>query len=360
MVFGERPSLARTYEPESHMHCYRTLNVSWRSTLFIFGVAFQLQFACGSRVFPQEKGLQPVRASYSALVPSGAPFWIAEELALFEKEGLKVNLIYINSATRVMAAILSGEIQLALTGVGGMIAADARGSDAVAIAGAVNKINVSIYALPEIRTPQDLKGKKLGITRFGGLYDFSANFALKKWGLQPGKDVVLIQIGDIPSLMGALAGNSIQAATLQPPFTIRAEQLGYRELMDLSKSGLEHQSTAVISTRAIMKKSPDLFRRFMRAYSTALFVFHRQKEAALKAMAKYLKGIDPFILEKSYEAYRDWVPEIPYLNKAGMQTAIAMTPGIEKGKGIQVGDIIDESFVRELDQQGFYQALYKK
>lgn len=336
------------------------LKFPWRPTLLIFYISFQLQFIYLNQVYSQEKTLELVEASYSALVPSGAPFWIGSEMGLFEKEGLKVNLIYINSASRVMAAILSGEIQLALAGVGGMIAADARGSDAVAIAGAVNKINVSIYALPDIRTPQDLKGKKLGITRFGGLYDFSANFALKKWGLQPGKDVVLIQIGDIPSLMGALAGSSIQAATLQPPFTIRADQLGYRELMDLSKSGLEHQTTAVISTRAIIKKSPDTFRKFMRAYSRALFVFHRQKESTLRVMAKYLKGIDPFILEKSYEVYRDWVPEIPYLNHAGMETAIAMTPGIEKGKGVKAGDIIDESFVRELDQQGFYQALYRK
>ena len=337
-----------------------SLKLSWAFRFFLLSLSFLLQLASPVRIFSQSKSPEVFDASYSALVPSGAPFWIGNELGLFEKEGLKVNLIYINSANRVMAAMLSGEIQLSLAGVASVVAAYARGSDPVAIAGAVNKINVSIYAVPEIRVPQDLKGKKMGITRFGGLYDFSASFALKKWGLQPGKDVVLIQIGDIPSLMGALAGNSIQAATLQPPFTIRAGQLGYRELMDLSKSGLEHQNTAVISTRTIIKKSPDTFRKFIRAYSVALSVFHQQKEATLKVMAKYLRGIEPFILEKSYEAYKEWVPEIPYLNHAGMETAIAMTPGIEKGKEIHVSDIVDENFVRELDQKGFYKALYKR
>lgn len=336
------------------------MKLSWVFGFSILSLSLLLQSLFVKQVFSQGKNPEVVHASYSALVPSGAPFWIGSELGLFEKEGLKVNLIYINSATRVMAAILSGEIQLSLAGVSSVVAAYTHGSDPVAIAGAVNKINVSIYALPEIRGPQDLKGKKMGITRFGGLYDFSANFALKKWGLQPGKDVVLIQIGDIPSLMGALAGNSIQAATLQPPYTIRASQLGYRELMDLSRSGLEHQNTAVISTRSIIRKSPDTFRKFMRGYSGALSVFHQQRELTLKVMAKYLKGIDPFLLEKSYEVYRDWVPEIPYLNHAGMQAAIAMTPGVEKGKGVQVADIVDEAFVRELDQLGFYQTLYRR
>lgn len=331
-------------------------------SLIILNLCFNFLLQCifFTGVSAQGKNLEVIHASYSALVPSGAPFWIGNDLGLFEKEGLKVNLIYINASARVMAAILAGEIQVSLAGVSSVVSAYARGADPVAIAGAVNKINVSIYALPEIRGPTDLKGKKLGITRFGGLYDFSANYALKQWGLQPGKDVTLIQVGDTASLIGALAGNSIQAATLQPPFTIRASQVGYRELMDLSKSGFEYQNTAVISTRSIIKKSPDTFRKFMRAYSSALAVFHRQREVTLKVMAKYLKGIDPFILEKSYEAYKDWVPETPFLNHAGMETAIAMTPGTEKGKKIKVVDIVDETFVKELDQQGFYRALYKR
>lgn len=334
-------------------------------------VSFTLLYVLGTILFlpPQPlaaqvassgKPLEVVRASYSALVPSGAPFWIAKELGLFEKEGLRVDLIYINSAARVMAAMLAGEIQVALAGVSSVISAYARGSDPVAIAGAVNKINVSIYALPDIRGPDDLRGKRLGITRFGGLYDVAAQHALKKWGLQPGRDVVLIQIGDIPSIMAALAGNSIQAATLQPPFTIRAAELGYRELMDLSKAGLEYQNTAVISTRSILKKSPDTFRKFIRAYSSALAVFHMQREASLKVMAKYLKGIDPVLLVKSYDAYREWVPEVPYINHAGMETVIAMTPGADKGREVKAPDTMDETFVKELDQQGFYRALYKR
>lgn len=303
---------------------------------------------------------ETLNLSYSALVPSGAPFWIAQDLKLFEHEGLKTQLVYINAATRVMAAILAGEVQLALSGVGGLVSAFAQRSDPVAIAGAVNKINVSIFARPEIRAPEDLKGKRLGITRFGGLYDFSATYALKKWGLQTGKDVVLIQIGDTSSLMNAMAGGSIHAATLQPPFTIRAAQLGYRELIDLSKSGLEYQNTVVLTTRSLVRKSPDTFRKFLRGYSAALAVFHTQKETSLKVMARYLKGLDPLLLERSYEAYKAWVPEVPYVNQAGMETAIALTPAGGKEKEIKYADIVDESMVRELEQQGYYRTLYRK
>ena len=298
--------------------------------------------------------------SYSALVASGAPFWIGHDLKLFEREGIRSQLIYINAGPRVMAAIFAGEVQISLSGLNSIVSAFAQGSDPLAIAGAVNTINVSIYARPEIRVPEDLRGKRVGITRFGGLTDFSAVYALKKWGLQPGKDVAIIQIGDASSLVAALAGNSVQAVTLQPPFTFRASQVGYRELIDLSKSGLEYQNTVVLTTRSFVKKSPETARKFMRSYSAALAVFHTQKEPTLKVMARYLKGLDPVILEKSYEAYKAWVPEIPYMNQAGMETAIQLTALGGKEKDIKVTDIADESFVRELDRQGFYRTLYKK
>jgi NitT/TauT family transport system substrate-binding protein len=307
-------------------------------------------------VFPAQ--LETLKLSYSALVPSGAPFWIAQDLKLFDREGLNTELLYINAAPRVMAAMLAGEIQIALSGVSPLVTTYAQGSDAVAIAGAVNQINVAIFGRPEIRSPEDLRGKRMGITRFGGLTDFAAQYALKKWGLQPGKDVAIIQIGDASALMGAMAGNAVQAATLQPPSTILAAQLNYRELLDLSKSGLDYQNTVVLTTRSLVKKSPGTFRRFMRAYSAALAVFHTQKETSLKVIARYLKGMDPVILEKSYEAYKAWVPEIPHVNQAGMETAVALTPGLNKE--VKVSEIVDPTFVRELEQQGFYKALYKQ
>ena len=162
--------------------------------------------------------------------------------------------------------------------------------------------------------------------------------------------MVLIQIGDTSSLVSALASNAVQVATLQPPFTIRAEQLGLRELVDLAKSGLEYQNTVVLSTRSLLRASPDSFRRFMRGFSSAVEVFHNQRDVSLKIMARYLKGLDPVILEKSYEAYKAWVPEIPYINRAGMTTAIELTPAGGKEKQVKYGDIVDESFVRELEQ----------
>ena len=302
--------------------------------------------------------LETLNLSYSALVPSGAPFWIAQELKLFEREGLKTQLLYINAAPRVMTAILAGEIQLALSGVSPLVSTYAQGSDPVAIAGAVNQINVAIFGRPEIRSPDDLRGKRMGITRFGGLTDFSAQYALKKWGLAPAKDVAIIQIGDASALMAAMAGNAVQAATLQPPSTILAAQLNYRELLDLSRSGLDYQNTVVLTTKSLIKRSPDAFRRFMHAYSSALAVFHTQKQTSLRVIARYLKGMDPAILEKSYEAYKAWVPEIPYVNQAGMETAVGLTPGLSRE--VKVSEVVDQSIVRELEQQGFYRALYKK
>jgi ABC-type nitrate/sulfonate/bicarbonate transport system substrate-binding protein len=136
--------------------------------------------------------------------------------------------------------------------------------------------------------------------------------------------------------------------------------MGYRELIDLAKSGLQYQNTVVLSTRSFLKRAPETVRKLMRGYSAALAVYHTQKPTALKVMSKYLKGIDGAVLDKSYDAFRAWMPEIPYMNQAGLETAIQLTPLGGKEKEIKVNDIADESFVHELDQQGFYRTLYKK
>jgi NitT/TauT family transport system substrate-binding protein len=218
-----------------------------------------------------------LRPSYTSITPSGAPLWLPYELGLFRQEGLNAELIYINSATRALSALFAGQTQVTTGGVSTAVQAYISGGDPVAITGTVNKMNVSIYSVPEVQAPSELKGKKLGITRLGGLYDFAANYSLKKWGLSSGRDVVLIQIGEVPAIMAALESRAIHAAVLTTPFTVIAAQKGYRELIDLSKSDLEFQNTVILSTRAAIKKSPDTFRKFVRAYSRGLAAYHTQK-----------------------------------------------------------------------------------
>lgn len=304
-------------------------------------------------------GAERIRLSYTSITPSGAPLWLPYELGFFKEEGLNVELIYVNSATRALSALFAGQTQFTTGGVSTAVQAYMSGGDPVVIAGTVNKMNVSIFSVPEVQLPAELKGKKLGITRLGGLYDFAANYALKKWGLSTGRDVVLIQIGEVPVIMAALESRAIHAAVLTTPFTVLASQKGYPELIDLSKSDLEFQNTTILSTRSLIKRSPDTFRKFMRAYSRGLAAYHTQKDATLKVMSKYIKGIDPFLLEKSYEAYKEWIPKTPYVNHAGMETAINLTLGTDKTKRVKLEDVLDESFVKELERTGIYKQLYR-
>ncbi len=329
----------------------------------IFGSIWLFSFVLCGRPAKAAEGVSPtpeqIRASYTSITPSGAPLWLPYELGFFREEKLSAELIYINSAARALSALFAGQTQITTGAVSTVVQAYIGGGDPVIIAGTVNRMNVSIYAVPEVRGPSELKGKKLGITRFGGLYDFAAAYALKKWGLSPGKDVTLIQIGDIPSIMAALESRSIYAAVLTTPFTVQASQRGYRELMDLSKSDLEFQNTSLISTRSLIRKSPDTFRKILRAYSRGLAVYHTEADTALRVMAKYIRGIDPYLLEKAYEGYKEWIPKTPYVNHAGMETAINLAAGTDRAKKIKVEEILDESFVKELDSAGFYRQLYR-
>ena len=223
----------------------------------------------------------------------------------------------------------------------------------MAIAGAVNQINVSIFARPEIRSAEELRGKRIGITRFGGLTDFSLNTLLRNGALQPAKDVAIIQIGDASALMGAMAGNAdpsrYVAAAVDDLSRTTALSRAFRSVQ--IRAGVSKHS--VLTTRSLLKRSPDIFRRFLRAYSAALAVFHKQKDTSIGVIARYLKGMDPIILERSYEAYRAWVPEIPYLNRPGWKPRSPSLPLGGKEKEIRYSDIVDESMVRELEQQGF-------
>lgn len=343
-------------EIASKMDCRRKRIIIFLSTYLVVSISC-LQSARGAE--GSFSNLERVRASYTSITPSGAPLWISYELGFFKEEGLNAELIYVNSATRALSALFAGQTQFTTGGVSTAVQAFMSGGDPVAIAGTVNKMNVSIFSVPEVQSPINLKGKTLGITRLGGLYDFAANYALKKWGLSAGCDVVLIQIGEIPALMAALESRAIQAAVLTTPFTVLASQKRYRELIDLSQSDLEFQNTVILSTRSLVKKSPETLRKFLRAYSRGLAAFHTQRDASLRVMAKYIKGIDPYLLEKSYEAYLGWIPRLPYVNHAGMETAINLTLGSDTTRKVKAEDVLDESFVNELEKNGFYKQLYR-
>jgi ABC-type nitrate/sulfonate/bicarbonate transport system substrate-binding protein len=184
-------------------------------------------------VFAQEKKLNHLTISYPSISGAQAVLWIAKEMGLFKKNGLDVDLVYIGGGPRSMAALLSGQLQIIGTGGNSLVAANLNGAkDAVLIATTYNTLVFSLMTRATLKEPKDLKGRSLGVTGFGSLSDFTLRTLLKKSGLDPTRDVVIRPMGGYPEIVASMQSGSLDGGIISPPTNIKAQELGFRELID--------------------------------------------------------------------------------------------------------------------------------
>src|SRR6266568_7989385 len=241
--------------------------------------------------FSAEAIAQPIKLAYAALSAGQVASWIAKEGGYLSKYGIEGELIYI-PAVAATQALIAGEIQLAqVTGVStsGAILA---GADVRIVASSLNRIVGSIYARPEIKTPEDLKGKKLGVSRFGALSETGAAIFLERFGLKRGTDVAIIQLGGLPEIVTAMERGAVQAGFANPPQTSRARRLGMRELFDLNALGVELQQTCVTVTTKYLRERRPVVKNFLQAYAEGLHRFMTDREYSVQVLKKYLRVDD--------------------------------------------------------------------
>jgi NitT/TauT family transport system substrate-binding protein len=217
-----------------------------------------------------------------------------------------------------------------------------------------------IMALPEIKTIDDLRGKTVGVTRFGSSTDFTMRYVLRKHGLEAGKDVTLIQTGDLFAAAAMLRSRTIVSAPFSSPTNLRAEEAGARILMNMGKAGVYFPHDAFMARRSFIGANTDLVRRFLKAYSEAVHRLFTDKELSRRAIAKYTRATDAKTLDTVYQYAVDYVDKIPYNTREGIQEvlnqAAARNP---KAKDAKPEMFYDDRFVKELDSQGFYKQLWK-
>ncbi len=236
-----------------------------------------------------------------------------------------------------------------------------RGADAVMIAGVINTLTFQLYTDKSISRPDQFKGKTVGVTRFGSSTDFAMRYALEKYGLDPNKDLTILQLGNVPALLAALEAGKIQGAMLSAPTTLRAKKLGYPMLADLQMLGLEYQHTGIATTRSLIKSKPELVRDFMRAYVEGIHYAKTHRRETLEILTKYLRTDDKDILDDTYDSIAlNLVPEKPYPTLKGIQIILrelgVKDPNARSAKPEQ---FVDLTFIKELDSSGFIDRLYK-
>jgi len=301
-----------------------------------------------------------LKVAYPTMVGSMAVLWVTKESRLFEKHGLDIELIFISGSSKVVQAILAKEIPIAEIAIPSVIQANLAGADLVMLASPNHKPGQKVMVKPEIKRPEDLKGKKIGVTRFGTSDDFLLRFVLGQWGIQPDREVALIQMGGSQETLAGMIAKSVDGGLLSSPLHLRASKLGFSLLADLSTIGVDYQGAGVVTTKSYLRENRDLTRRYLRAYVEGLHRLKTDKSFSIKVIGKYSRISEADWLEETYQHYAVKVmPKLPYPTIKGIQMVLdEMSTRNPKAKGVQPESFIDVTILRELEQSGFIKSLY--
>ncbi len=294
------------------------------------------------------------RVAWTSFASNMSGTWVAQEEGLFRKNGLEVELVHIASTSRAIQTMLAGELAYTYMDGRNSVQAALKGADVVILAGVANRLVFSFMARPEIKSFNDLKGKKIGITRLGSSTHSVTLWVMNRVGLKP-EEYQMLQLVDVPNIFTAIVAGQIEAGALSPPTNFRARKTGLTELMDLTKEGPEYVSVAIGSTRSFVKANEEMTRRFIRGYSEGVSFLKANKAAGIRAIQKYARIKDIEILDATYGEARSYIETIPYVTRKGLDTIIGeLVPTEPKAKQAKSDDFVDPRFVNQLEKEGFY------
>ena len=297
---------------------------------------------------------------YSALSVSYSMPWIARESGLFRKYNLDVDLVYIPSSGVANAALLGGDVEVALAGGIGTVRAYVQGAtDLVFIGGFKNALTHSIVAKPEIKTTAELKGKKIGVTRIGSNSHYFAVQALRRAGLDASRDVTIIQSGGEPEIVVALINGSLDAASITTPSDNRAIAQGFHYLLYGPDLKIPYAAANITTRRATIAKRPQVLKEFMEAMAEAAKLLHTNKEFSYKVLAKYLGISDMKILDAAYGAEIKVLERRLEIKPEGLQAILDDVVKTEpRAKTIKPQDMVDRRYLDDLEKNGFFDKLW--
>ena len=297
---------------------------------------------------------------YSSASGVFAALWVAQEGRIFEKYDIDSHLVLIASGSLMVQAMLGGDLPVAAAAGSAAVDASLGGADLVMIGSLVKVPAFYIMALPEIKTIDDLRGKAVGVTRFGSSTDFTMRYVLRKQGLEPGRDVTLIQTGDLFAAVTMLRTRAIVAAPFSSPANLRAEEVGAKVILNMGKAGVYFPHDAFMARRSFINANEDLMRRFLKAYSEGVYRLFTDRELSRRAISKYGRANDAKTIDAVHKYALDYVDKIPYNTREGVQEVLNQTaPRNPRAKDAKPESFYDDRFVKELDSQGFYKQLWK-
>ena len=306
---------------------------------------------------------ESIRVAYSSTDALNSLWTIAADAGFYKKHGLDAEVVYIGSTTVAVSAIVAQDVQIGNGAGSGVANAAVRGADIVSVACFINTLPYELVVLDNIKSAEDLKGKSIGISRFGSVSDVAARELLKGLGLKPMEDVKILQVGGASERAAGFSRNII-AGFPSPPGNVHLIPGGlpHRILANMADSEKPYPLPficAVTTKRYLAKNRPVVKRAVMALIETGHF-FKTNKDATQKLIAKYLRGANKAYLDSAYESTAKLIERVPYTTREGMKIQLEDALKQNPGSKMTVDNLIDDSIVREIEKEGFIDKIYGK
>jgi NitT/TauT family transport system substrate-binding protein len=302
---------------------------------------------------------QKITLSYVSVTANYAPVYVAMESGLFAKHGLDADLTLIASGPTSIQSLVGGDVQFVIGAAPAPVAAYANGAPLQMLLGWLPKLDLLFMVDPSITSPEQLRGKAIGVTRLGGLPHVAARMALKHWGMNPDTDVQYLQMGGTPEILGGMQQGVVAGGAYAHPTNLRAQQLGFRVLGDFAEMGIPYQSGVVVGMQPYVEANPEVVRRVARAITESIKVTFTDDEATLAAVSKYTRVDDPAVLHDSLGRLRTVVQKVPYPSIPGLHTVIEEVADSDpRAAGLRPEDLINTAALEQLEREGFVKAVW--
>ena len=287
--------------------------------------------------------------------------FVAQDAGLWKKHGLDARVIVFEAGSTLAQVARSGDIKFAINSGPTTIAARTQGADSVIIAAAVNTLPYSLVVAKGITKWNDLKGKKIGISRFGSGTDTAIRLVCKKFGLDPAKDLVILQGGTQPSRLQALAAGAIDGTLVSPPLDLTAKKQGYTILVNIAELGISYPQLVVETTDKFNRENPHVVKSFLKGFMEGVHYVASHKDETKKIITKYLKTSDPEILEATYQSFMQVTDYTGNPNIEGVRNAIdEVGQRVPAARSRKPEEFVDTRFLKELEKEGFFKQFQRK
>ncbi len=308
---------------------------------------------------PEAPLAQTLKVPYVSISGFQAPVYLGERAGLFKKNQLEAQLIYMPGGSLIVQTLLSGDVGIASLAPPSAVAAWVKGAELALVAGGIERALNVLMVNPKIKTPADLKGKRVAISRFGSLSDISLRDALAFYNLKANQDVSVAQMGGLGERMVALTSGVVDGAILNVDQVFQAEKLGFHILIDLRKLPLTYSTQGIVVSKDFLRAQRSAVKRFLRVYIEGIKIFKTEKEFSMQTLGRYIKTSDRDILSKTYAVYREAWESVPIVRREGIQQALDIIPEASaKSAKLNLDNLIDNSLIQELEKEGFLRELY--